>query len=364
MNANNNHVNSILKNEERNGCNSVPRYDTEVYSTDSQLNFKPEPILEKVAYDRFVFMPSSEHISPIMEFYKTQERLYWVVEEIKMGKDLDDWKTLSETEKTVIKYILKFFACADGLVIENAGCNFMEEVTNTEIRMYYTKQLSIESVHAETYTMLLNHFITDPKENEELFNAVINSGPVKQKINWAMKWLDKSKYPFDLRLIAMSIVEGVFFSGCFCIIYWFKNKGVLPGLTQSNELISRDEGIHTDFACMVHNKYIVNKTSEKIVHEMMDEAINIEIEFVEEMFIGSLNGMDKHMMVKYIKFIGNRLLRELGYAELYKNVSNPFPFMLNISLECKTNVFEKETTEYKNKSGNVTGLNINLDADI
>lgn len=341
----------------------------------SSYEYVDEPILIDDLNNRFVFRPTSEDLSPVMTFYKKQERLFWVVEEIRMGKDTSDWESLSEDKKNLLKGILAFFACSDGIVNENIGINFFEEIRDSSIRMYYTKQMSIESVHAETYTMLLNHYIKDKKENDDLFNAVNGctnsrdyivkmSNAVKQKAEWAMKWMKREGNTFDIRLIAFSIVEGVFFSGCFCIIFWFKNQGLLPGLTQSNELISRDEGIHTDFACMLHNKYIKNKTHQIIVHEMFKDAFDVECNFIDNMFTAKLIGINADLMKQYIKLIINRQLEALGYDILYPGVTNPFPFMDNISVEGKTNFFEKETTEYNNKTGQVDNLVVNVDDDI
>lgn len=323
-----------------------------------------EPILTKDKLNRLVFKPTSEKESPVMHFYKLQERGYWVVEEIRMNRDKEDWDNLSTSEQNLLKYILAFFACADGIIIENVGVNFIDEIKDSLIRMYYTKQLSIESVHAETYTMLLDYFITDIKEKESLFDSVNNTNAISKKAAWAIQWMDNENTTFDIRLIAFSIVEGIFFSGCFCIIYWFKNKGILHGLAQSNELISRDEGIHTDFACMLHNKYIKNKTHHKIIDIMMKEAIDIEFEFIDEMFKSNHVGISAATMKEYIKFISNRHMINLGYDPLYDNVSNPFPFMENISVDGKTNFFENEVTEYTNKTGMVDTIDINMDADI
>lgn len=308
----------------------------------------PEPLLETRGFERFVLQPTSVEKSEVFAFYKRQQEAFWVVEEIDMGSDRASWERLNDGERHFVSMILAFFAFADGMVNENMADNFLFKVQDPEVRAYYTQQMLIETIHAETYTMLLNFYVTDPVRKEELFDAVNTIPCINKKATWAKRWLDDQNISIDMRIIAFSIIEGVFFSGCFCAIFWLKSRGLLPGLTHSNELISRDEGIHTDFACLLHNTLIANKVDELIVHDMFREAVEIEKEFICESLPVALIGMDSQSMSQYIEFVADRLLRELDYSTIF-TATNPFPFMNLISLEGKTNFFEKKVSEYKTK---------------
>lgn len=292
---------------------------------------------------RFILQPEK---SDIFKFYKTHQETFWVVEEIDMSQDRSSWNKLDDDTKHFVKMILAFFVFADGLVNENIAVNFLHEITHPEVRAYYTQQMIMETVHAETYTMLLDFYVTEAKEKIKLFNSVETVPSIKKKAEWAERWLNDPNLTLDERLVAFSIIEGVFFSGCFCAVFWLKTKGVLPGLTHSNELISRDEGIHTDFACMLHRKYINHPMQAEKVREMMVEAIAIEKEFVCESLPVDMIGMNSDKMGTYIDFVANRLLTELGYPVL-NNAKNPFAFMNMISIERKTNFFEGKVSEYK-----------------
>ncbi len=292
---------------------------------------------------RFVIFPIQHH--DIWDMYKKAEASFWTAEELDLSEDLVHWeKKLNDDERRFISYVLAFFAASDGIVNENLAVNFMREVQYPEARMFYGFQAAIENIHSEVYSLLIDTYIKDPEEKQKLFNALDTIPSVMKKGKWAIKWIKSDN--FVERLIAFAAVEGIFFSGSFCSIFWLKKRGLMPGLAFSNELISRDEGMHTDFACLLYNNHIKNKLPEERIKEIITGAVELEIEFVTEALPVSLIGMNKDMMSEYIKFIADRLLVELGCSKEY-NVSNPFDFMDMISMQGKTNFFEKRVGEYQ-----------------
>jgi len=285
-----------------------------------------------------------EH-NDIWEMYKKTEASFWTAEEIDLHQDLVDWETkLSDDEKYFIKHILAFFAASDGIVNENLAENFINEVQYTEAKFYYGFQIMMENIHSETYSLLIDTYVKDANERDKLFNAIDNFEAIKQKAEWALKWIESPS--FAERLIAFAAVEGIFFSGAFCSIYWMKKRGLMPGLTFSNELISRDEGSHCEFAVHLHNKHLINKVPKDRIKQIITEALDIERIFITESLPVDLIGMNNRLMIQYIEFVADRLLRELGCDNIY-NVDNPFDFMDMISLEGKTNFFEKRVAEYR-----------------
>ena len=300
-----------------------------------------EPILQENK-NRFVLFPIKH--DKVWEMYKQHEASFWTAEEIDLGGDLVDWESLSKDEKHFIKHVLAFFAASDGIVNENLVLNFMKEVQIPEARCFYGFQIAIENIHAETYSLLIDTYIKDPDERNYLFNAIETVPCVKKKAEWALRWIDDAP-SFAHRLIAFAAVEGIFFSGSFCSIFWLKKRSLMPGLTFSNELISRDEGLHCDFACLLYSM-LQNKLPESEVRSIICEAVVFEQEFVTDALPVSLIGMNAQMMSQYIEFVADRLLVALGCDKVY-NVSNPFPFMDLISLQGKTNFFEKRVGEYQ-----------------
>jgi len=301
-----------------------------------------EPILTPND-DRFVLFPIKHH--DIWEEYKKQEASFWTAEEIDLHQDLHDWThKLNDDERYFIKHILAFFAASDGIVNENLAENFLAEVQYTEARFFYGFQVMMENIHSETYSLLIDTYISDDKEKDVLFKAIENFPAIKKKADWALKWVESDS--FAERLIAFAAVEGIFFSGSFCSIFWLKKRGLMPGLTFSNELISRDEGMHMDFACLLHNYHVVNKVSKERITSILVDALDIEREFITESLPVKLIGMNSDMMTQYLEFVTDRLLVELGCAKVY-NVENPFDFMDMISLQGKTNFFEKRVAEYQ-----------------
>jgi ribonucleoside-diphosphate reductase subunit M2 len=279
----------------------------------------------------------------IYEMYKKARASYWQPEEITLSKDSSDWESLSNDEKHFVSHILAFFASSDGIVNENINTNFSKDIKIPEARAFYSFQEAIESVHSETYSILLDKYITDNKEKEKLQNAIVNIDSIKQKAQWCMNFMSKD-CSFAKRLLAFACVEGIYFSGSFCAIYWLKKRNLLPGLAFSNELISRDEGLHTDFACLIYNK-LRNKLSEAEVHEIVSEAVMNEKQFIIESLPCRLIGMNSSLMSEYIEFVADRLLTQVGCEKIYFT-QNPFDFMENISLNGKTNFFEKRVGEY------------------
>jgi len=301
-----------------------------------------EPILQENK-NRFVIFPIKHH--DIWEWYKKMEASFWTAEEIDLSQDLNDWNNkLSADEKYFIKHILAFFAASDGIVNENLAENFVNEVQYAEAKFFYGFQIMMENIHSETYSLLIDTYVKDEAEKNELFNALDVFPAIKKKADWALKWIESDS--FAERLIAFAAVEGIFFSGAFCSIYWLKKRGLMPGLTFSNELISRDEGVHCDFAVHLHNHHLVNKVSKDRIRTIIVDALNIEREFITESLPVSLIGMNAGLMTQYLEFVADRLLVELGCDREY-NTSNPFDFMDMISLQGKTNFFEKKVAEYQ-----------------
>ena len=320
-----------------------------------------EPILQENK-NRFVIFPIKHH--DIWEWYKKMEASFWTAEEIDLSQDLNDWNNkLSDDEKYFVKHILAFFAASDGIVNENLAENFVNEVQYAEAKFFYGFQIMMENIHSETYSLLIDTYVKDEAEKNELFNALDVFPAIKKKADWALKWIESDS--FAERLIAFAAVEGIFFSGAFCSIYWLKKRGLMPGLTFSNELISRDEGVHCDFAVHLHNHHLVNKVSKNRIRTIIVDALNIEREFITESLPVSLIGMNAGLMTQYLEFVADRLLVELGCDREY-NTSNPFDFMDMISLQGKTNFFEKKVAEYQ-KAGvmntDTEAQKITFDAD-
>jgi ribonucleoside-diphosphate reductase beta chain len=320
-----------------------------------------EPILAK-SNDRFVLFPIQH--DDIWKFYKKAEASFWTAEEIDLAQDLVDWnEKLTDDERYFIKHVLAFFAASDGIVNENLAENFLSEVQYTEAKFFYGFQITIENIHSETYSLLIDTYIKDDKDKTYLFNAIDNIPCVKKKADWALRWIDEGS--FAERLIAFAAVEGIFFSGSFCSIFWLKKRGLMPGLSFSNELISRDEGLHCDFACLLYNHHLQNKLSKETVTKIITDAVEIEKEFVTDAIPVKLIGMNADLMKQYIEFVADRLLAELGCDRVY-NSSNPFDFMDMISIQGKTNFFEKRVAEYQ-KAGVLnnteTGQSFSLNED-
>ncbi|CAM1369566.1 Ribonucleoside-diphosphate reductase beta chain [Tenacibaculum sediminilitoris] len=318
-----------------------------------------EPILQENK-DRFVIFPIQHN--DLWEWYKKQQACFWTAEEIDLHSDLIDWNSkLTDDERYFIKHILAFFAASDGIVNENLAENFVNEVQYSEAKFFYGFQIMMENIHSETYSLLIDTYIKNEEEKSRLFQAIDNFPAIKKKADWALKWIESDS--FAERLIAFAAVEGIFFSGSFCSIFWLKKRGLLPGLTFSNELISRDEGMHCDFAVHLHNNHLVNKVPKERIKEIIISALNIEREFITESLPVSLIGMNAILMTQYLEYVTDRLLLEFGCEKEYGS-TNPFDFMEMISLEGKTNFFEKRVSEYQKagvKSGG-TG-SISFDAD-
>jgi ribonucleoside-diphosphate reductase beta chain len=319
-----------------------------------------EPIL-KENKDRFVLFPISHN--DIWAMYKKAEASFWTAEEIDLSPDLVDWESkLNNDEKHFIKHVLAFFAASDGIVNENLAVNFLQEVQYPEARCFYGFQVMMENIHSETYSLLIDTYIKDPVEKHNLLHAIETLDCVKKKAEWALRWIQSKN--FAERLVAFAAVEGIFFSGSFCSIFWLKKRGLMPGLSFSNELISRDEGLHCDFACLLYQNHLVNKLPKETVKQIITDAVAIEKEFVSDALPVKLIGMNADLMCQYIEFVADRLLVELGNEKVY-NVTNPFDFMELISLEGKTNFFEKRVGEYQ-KAGVMSGKEENafkLDED-
>ena len=300
-----------------------------------------EPLLEENP-NRFVLFPIEHH--DVWGMYKKMFDCMWRAEEIDFSKDMAHWEKLSEKEQHFIKMILAFFAASDGIVLENLGMRFLSEVQLPEARAAYGFQLMMENVHSETYSLLIDTYIKDDAEKKKLFEAIDNFPCIKKKADWAIKWIQDNRSSFAARLVAFACVEGIFFSGAFCSIYWLKKRGLMPGLTFSNELISRDEGMHTDLAVMLFHK-LNKKLNKTKIKDIVREAVAIEKEFICEALPCKLIGMNSKLMSQYIEFVADRLLVQLGCTKEFKS-ENPFDFMEMISLEGKTNFFEKRVSEY------------------
>jgi ribonucleoside-diphosphate reductase subunit M2 len=292
--------------------------------------------------NRFVMFPIKHN--DIWEMYKKQVDCFWRAEEIDLTKDLKDWDSLSQDEKHFISMILAFFAASDGIVLENLAIRFMNDVQVSEARAFYGFQIAIENIHNETYSLLIETYIKKSEEKHRLFNAIEHFPSIKKKSDWAQKWIHDNRSSFATRLIAFACVEGIFFSGAFCSIFWIKKRGLLPGLTFSNELISRDEALHCEFAVLLYSK-LLKKMNKARVHEIIKEAVEIETEFICEALPCRLIGMNSQMMTQYIQFVADRLCVQLGYDKIY-NVTNSCDFMELISLDSKSNFFEKRVSDY------------------
>jgi ribonucleoside-diphosphate reductase beta chain len=304
-----------------------------------------EPILLDGGSKKYSLFPI-EH-NDIWDFYKKAESSFWTAEEIDLQQDLTDWEKLNDNEKFFIKNVLAFFNQSDGIVNENLAENFVSEVQYTEAKFFYGFQIMMENIHSETYSLLINTYVKDREEQNKLFNAIETIPAVKNKADWALKWIDSDS--FAERLIAFAAVEGIFFSGSFCSIFWLKKRGLMPGLSFSNELISRDEGLHCDFAIHLHNNHLINKVSEERIVEIITSALEIEKEFITESLPVSLIGMNADLMKQYLEYVADSLLKELNCKPVFGS-KNPFDFMANIALENKTNFFEKRVADYS-KSG-------------
>ncbi|SDS33891.1 ribonucleoside-diphosphate reductase beta chain [Polaribacter sp. KT25b] len=318
-----------------------------------------EPILQPND-NRFVIFPIQH--DDLWEWYKKQQACFWTAEEIDLHADIVDWTSkLTDDERYFIKHILAFFAASDGIVNENLAENFVNEVQYSEAKFFYGFQIMMENVHSETYSLLIDTYVKDEVEKDRLFRAIEVFPAIKKKADWALKWIESDS--FAERLIAFAAVEGIFFSGAFCSIFWLKKRGLLPGLTFSNELISRDEGMHADFAVHLHNNHIVNRVSPDRIREIIIDALNIEREFITESLPVSLIGMNSKLMTQYLEFVTDRLLLEFGCEKEY-DATNPFDFMEMISLEGKTNFFEKRVSEYQKagvKSGGTGSISFDSD---
>jgi len=304
--------------------------------------------MEKILQEnknRFVLFPIEHH--DIWDYYKKAQQVFWTAEEIDLAQDFTDWEKLSEGEQHFVKHVLAFFAASDGIVNENLAENFVSEVQYTEAKFFYGFQIMMENIHSETYSLLIDTYIKDKEEQNHLFNAIDTVPAVQKKAEWALKWIGSES--FVERLVAFAAVEGIFFSGSFCSIFWLKKRGLMPGLSFSNELISRDEGLHTDFAVHLYKNHIENKLSRERILEIIDSALVIEKEFITEALPVSLIGMNSDLMKQYLEYVSDRLLMDLGVGKVY-NTENPFDFMANIALQNKTNFFEKRVADYV-KSG-------------
>ena len=299
-------------------------------------------VLLKEDDSRYVMFPIADQ--DIWKMYKKQVDCFWRAEEIDLSKDLDHWKNLSNDEQYFISMILAFFAASDGIVLENLGMRFMSEVQMSEARAFYGFQIAMENIHSETYSLMIESLIKDQKEKTKLFEAMNNFECIKKKADWAIKWINDEDSSFATRLIAFACVEGIFFSGSFCSIFWLKKRGLMPGLTFSNELISRDEALHTEFAVLLYSKLDV-RLPESQIQQIISESVEIEKEFICDALPCRLIGMNSTLMSQYIEFVADRLLVQLGYSKMY-NTQNPFAFMEMISVEGKTNFFEKRVSEY------------------
>lgn len=318
-----------------------------------------EPLLKENPH-RFVIFPIQDN--DLWEMYKKAEACFWTSEEIDLGADMTDWVKLTDNERHFISHVLAFFAASDGIVNENLAQNFMTEIQSPEARCFYGFQIAVENIHSETYSLLIDTYIKDQKEKLRLLHAIDTVPCVQMKAKWALQWCNKEYASFAERCVAFCAVEGIFFSGSFCAIFWLKKRGLMPGLSFSNELISRDEGLHCDFACMLYKK-MKHKLPESRIVEIITSAVEIEMEFISDALPVELIGMNSALMSEYIQFCADRLLGALGCSRHY-NTKNPFEWMEMISLQGKTNFFEKRVGEYA-KSG--VGVENNhcfdLDAD-
>ena len=312
------------------------------YTQNSQ-NSNDSELLLRENENRYVIFPIQH--KTIWKSYKDAVATFWTPEELDLTKDRNDWEKLTDNEKHFVKHVLAFFAGSDGIVMENLVERFMADIQIPEARNFYAYQIFIEGVHSETYSLLIDTYVTNLQEKNRLFRAIETIPCVKKKAEWAIKWINDQNSSFATRLVAFAAVEGVFFSGSFCSIYWLKKRGLMPGLTFSNELISRDEGMHTDFAVLLYNM-LSNRLDENVIHELFREAVEIEKEFIIDSLPCNLIGMNSELMAQYIEFVADRLIVQLGYSKLW-NTRNPFDFMEMISLRPKSNFFEVRVGEYQ-----------------
>lgn len=322
-----------------------------------------EPLLAENK-DRFVLFPI-EH-NDIWDFYRRAVANFWVPEEVNFSDDIEHWKSkLNDDERHFVKHILAFFAASDGIVNENLAEDFLTRVQYTEAKFFYGFQVAVENIHSHTYSLFIDTYVNEKKERDHLFHAIETIPSVKKKADWALRWIEQGS--FVERLIAFAVVEGIFFSGSFCSIFWLKHRGLMPGLSFANQLISRDEGLHRDFACLLYRDHIIKKLPEKKLYGIIEEAVAFEKEFITESLPVRLIGMNADSMSKYIEYVTDHLLVELGLSKLF-STPNPFDFMDMISLEGKTNFFERRVSEYQ-KAGVATGgektdnIDFNLDQD-
>ena len=341
----------------------IIKRDVSIHKIDRDVE-AAEPILTEEK-SRHVYFPVKH--KDIHEMYKKAASSYWVAEEINFEQDLTDLDRLSKNEKHFIKQVLAFFAASDGIVMENLGVRFMNDVAIAEAKAFYSFQIAMEQVHSETYSLLIDTYERNPEEKERLFNAVNTFPAISEKAAWAMKWILHADASFAQRLIAFAIVEGVYFSSSFAAIFWLRERGILPGLSFANQLISRDENLHTEFACLLYSK-IVNRVPEGIVRDMFNEAVEIEDRFITESIPCSMINMNEALMKEYIRYIADRTLLMLGYDKMY-NKQNPFSFMEASALESKGNFFECKISEYAKAGVNADGKSmparvaVDLDAD-
>lgn len=314
----------------------------EVNSADIDVKPKIEEPLLTVNPHRHVLFPIE--YPDIMDMAKKAIAVFWTVEELDLTKDMKDWEKLDENTQHFIKHVLGFFAASDGILMENLSLNFQNEIQIPEARYFYANQNFMEAIHSETYSLLIDTYIGDKAEKQKLLEAATTIPAIQKKADWALKWLDRAKADFPTRLIAFAVVEGIFFSGAFCSIFWLKKRGLMPGLTTSNEFIARDEGLHTDFACLLYSK-IKNRLKRGQVNKIIKDAVTIEKNFITKALPCELIGMNAALMAQYIEFVADRLLVQLGYPKVYE-AANPFEFMERISLEGKDNFFEKKVSNY------------------
>ena len=309
--------------------------------------------------NRYVMFPVK--YNDVWDMYQRAVDSFWIVNEVNLAQDLKDWNGLNEDERNFIKMVLAFFAASDGVVTENLAVRFMNDVQNSEVRAFYGFQIAIENIHSHMYSLLIDTYIKDDDEKTKLFEATTNYPCITKKFNWAKKWLDDKRSSFAKRLVAFAVVEGIFFSSSFACIYWIKKRGLMPGLTFSNELISRDEALHTEFAVLLYSK-LVRKLPKKKVVDIISEAVEIEKEFITEAIPCRMIGMNAKLMTQYIEFTADRLLLQLGYDKIY-NSANPFDFMELISIESKVNFFERTNSEYALANKTVTKDIFEFNAD-
>lgn len=327
-------------------------------TSSATLTHYDEPLL-RPDNSRYVMFPIKDN--DIWKMYKKQVDCFWVAQEVSLAQDLNDWDKLSIDEKKFIKMVLAFFAASDGIVMENLASRFMNDVQLAEARAFYGFQIAMENIHSEMYSILIDTYVKEADERDSLFNALDTYPCIAKKANWAKKWINDNRSSFAARLVAFAVVEGIFFSSAFAAIYWIKKRGFLPGLTFSNELISRDEALHTEFAVLLYGK-LLRKLSKKRVNEIIMEAVEIEKQFITESIPCRMIGMNSQLMTQYIEFVADRLVVQLGYDKIY-NSSNPFDFMELISIESKVNFFERTNSEYAlaNKTVDKTVFDFNAE---